>query len=296
MNDKTEQLLKKLGVPAQTLADLKDEEKVKDLNVDEIEGGVMSNLKEVLKNDQAFMSEIEKGTRASVLSSKESKLKKAFAFLNLSEEDFAGLPKEKLFDETIKLMATKAEELSKKAKGSGDKDQEIENLNGQIRDLKEAKRVLEEETIPGIKATVDTERNAMLLDASLAKELGTHKLMIDKDFAFASVSNSIKSKYDLRREADGSIKILEKGKEVEAFDENKQKITLSGLVKATVEAANIVQKSNAGAGGGSGAGAGVGSGAGGGTGGAQEGNTPLPGLAAAKAHAEKMKGTGSGGE
>jgi len=291
MNEKTKELLQKLGVSTQTIADLGNEEKAKDLDVKEIQAATLQNLREVFKNDEAFTSELEKGFRAGLLSSKENKLKKAFAFLGLNDEDFDKLPEKTKFDDLIGLLSVKAEELSKKGAGSGDKDKEIEKLNGQIRELKEAKKTLEEETIPSIRQEVVQERKNMKVDALARKALGSYELVIDPDFAFGSVMGSISQKYDIEPQEDGTVKILHKGKDTEAFDENNQKLTLDGLVGSTVKTAKLVKESNGGKGGKKGEGegdAGGGSGSGG-------GNSRLQGLDAAKAKAKEMK-EAAGGE
>lgn len=285
MNEKTKQLLKKIGVTDQTVADLADDEKAKDLDVKEIQKATLANLRDVFKNDESFTSELEKGFRAALLSSKENKLKKAFDFLGLSDEDFAALPEKTKFDDLIGLLATKAQDLKKKAGGSGDKDAEIEKLNTTIRDLKAEKKKLEEETIPGIRQEVALERRQMKLDGITRKALDKHDLVIDKDFAHGSVMAQISGGYDLDLQEDGSVRILNKGKETEAFDDNNQKLTLDALIGSTVKAAKLVKESNGGSGGKKGEGEGDQGG-----GGREAQKTNLPGLQKAQAHAKEMKG------
>lgn len=286
MNEKVKALLSGLGVPAQTLADLQDEEKIKDLDVAEVKKATLSNLKDVFRNDSDFKGEIERGLRASILTSKEKKLMDRFGYLGITEEELSVLPDKNKFDGLIDLLGKKAEAF----KGTGGDDEkskeQIRSLNEQILKFKNEIKRYDEEVIPELKNTVANERKAMKLEGVLRKELGGHKLIIDSDFAYQSVKAQIDNQFDLRMDDAGKVGVFQKGTDNEAFIEN-QRVSLEELVKKTVTDAKLVQASNGGGGGSRGTGTGDED---------DDGKDDKPryqfqGSAAAAKHAEDLKGT-----
>lgn len=289
MSEEVKNLLTRLGVASQTITDLADAEKAKAIKVDEVVTTTLGTIRNRLRNDDGFVSEIEKGLRASILGAKERKLLKAFEFLNLKDEDLSRLPEEKKFDSLIELLGERAATLKKDPGKSDEKDEEIRKLNDQIRILRDERKKILEEDIPGIRQEVARERKQVRIETAARKELAKHKLVIDPDFAFTSIFANIRERHDIDLADDGKIRILQKGKDLEAFGDNQQPLTLSGLIEESVKAANLVKQSKAGEGDPTRR-TGRGEEDPEGSSGSRKSGVNLPGLEAAQQRAAEMKG------
>ena len=242
MRAEVKTLLTKLGVSAETLADLAAEDK--QVKVDEIFASVKTSFEERLKNDDAFLTPIKSAVRGEVLSSKERKLMKQFG---ISQEEYDALPQATKFDSLIDLCGTK----SKPAGTPDEVKAEIEKLRGKLAEKDERIKKLTEEEIPQIKSLVERERleaqRQLQLQKALKASLGERKLLVSEEAAFAVINSEASAKYDIRY--DGSaLKVYQKGSENEAFDDNtNKKITVEQLFGQTLEAHKLIVKSNAGA-------------------------------------------------
>jgi hypothetical protein len=241
MRAEVKTLLTKLGVSAETIADLAAEDK--QVKVDEIFASVKTSFEDRLKNDDAFLTPIKASVRGEVLSSKERKLMKQFG---VTQEEYDALPQSTKFDSLIDLCGTKA-------KPSGtpeDVKAEIEKLRGKLVEKDERIKTLTEVEIPQIKSAVDRERaeaqKTIQMQRALKTVLGERKLIVSEDAAFAVINSEAAAKYDIKYEG-GALKVYNKGSETEAFDDNTNKrVTVEGLFGSTLEAHKLVVKSNAG--------------------------------------------------
>lgn len=246
MNEKTKELLKGLGVPTQTIDDLADDTKAADLDVAVIKTSTIDNLKNRFKADPEFKGDIERGLRAGILSSKESKLLKSFDWLGLEQSEIDALPEKNKFDALIDLLGTKAQELQDKGGNSEETKEKLRKLNKELADSKQEIKKFQEETIPGIRAEVDKDREQIRKEALARKKLANEKLIIDPDFAFNSIMSTIQDNFDLKLDKSGKQLLpYEKGTDNEAYDENNQRLTFDAVWDKTIETANIRKKSNA---------------------------------------------------
>jgi hypothetical protein len=267
MKDLIEKLLKSLGLDAETIKAFVDEDAEERLEPAALKEKITGVYKEVLSNDPAFTKTFKDQQRAEVLSSKENKIKKLFGdFLDSDKLD--ALPEKDKFDAMLKLLdagvTAKIEELDDKASGGDDKSKKaIEELKEEVKTLrqnlseKDGEIAKAQEAVETAKNEAKTTLSKHAKEEALKRELRKHKLIIDEGLAFGVVVASMEKKYNLRfDEETEEFKVLKKGtEEVEAFDDNNNKVTLSGLMKNTLEEGKLLKKSNAGEGGGTGGGA-----------------------------------------
>ena len=242
MRAEVKTLLTKLGVSAETLADLAAEDK--QVKVDDIFASIKTSFEERLKNDDAFLTPIKSAVRGEVLSSKERKLMKQFG---VTQEEYDALPQQTKFDSLIDLCGTK----SKPAGTPDEVKAEIEKLRGKLAEKDERIKKLTEEEIPQIKSLVERERleaqRTLALQKALKTSLGERKLLVSEEAAFAVINSDAASKYDIRYDG-GALKVYQKGSDNEAFDDNtNKKITVEQLFGQTLEQHKLIVKSNAGA-------------------------------------------------
>lgn len=252
---------------SETIEKFLDAEKAKDIDVKVETQGLLANLRERFMNDSSFIDPIKKSVRGELLSSKENKLMKLF---DVSKEEYDALPESTKFDSLMDLCKTKS------GKSSGDVNKELEALNKKMATLKAENETLSQ-TIPAEKTKLEAEKENWITSNQLGKLVGKHELIVPLEFAETTTVNMLLSKYDVKR-VDGKLKLLQKGTELDAYDDKNTKIEADTAIKSILEENKLIKKSNAN----------------------PDPNNPppptppantskLPGLQKAQAHAEKIK-------
>lgn len=238
MNEQLKQVLLKLGFTPEQIETFStdDEEKLKAIDTETEYNNVYDNIKEALSNNPSFIDPIESRIRGGVLSSKERKFMKLFG---VTKEEYEALPQSTKFDSLVELGYKKLND--GKVTGS---DEKLKELNDEIKKLKESNQDYQENIIPKLKNGLELEKQAWKTDLALRKHIQKHKLTVDVDFAFDGIKNKLNSQFDLKLEADGSLKVLEKGKETKAFVDNSE-VKIESLVESTLKSAKIIKESNA---------------------------------------------------
>lgn len=283
MHEKAKELLKKLGVSAETIALFTDEtkkEELEALKVSEVISKVDETYKSRFENDEGFLSPIQTRIRGQVLGSKQRNIEKLVP--ELTKEEIDALPEATRFDSMLELAIEKIA-----SRNNGKKVDENELLKAAKAEAAkwEAKaKDLEEVEIPKIKNGFEsTLQEREILDYTKNILTGKKDSVIGNvDFLSKSALNSSKEKY-LVKLVDGKPKLYQKPKNetddlLEAYDGNNP-LTLEKHIDGFLTENQLIRASNAGEGG---------SGGSGGSGNtAQAVKYNLPGLAAAEANVNR---------
>lgn len=241
MNNKLKALLEKLGLETEVISVLEsnDAAKIEALNVDEVYNELFDGFKNTLRNDQAFMADVNSKVRSEVLSSKERKIMK---LAGVTKEEYDALPQSTKFDSLIELTVKKLKEQS----GGGDANEDIKKLNAIIVEKDEAIRKFNEEVLPSKEKEWSSMVENMKIGRFMEKELAQHKIIGSPEFILMAAEQAIKSKYDLKLDGD-NIRVLKKGTELDEV-ENHKPVKFGDIFKRTLEAAKVIRQSNAKAG------------------------------------------------
>ncbi len=240
MNDKLKALLVKLGMTTTQITEFEVPETAEKIVVDDLYKTVTENLAESLKNTASFIDPIRNSVRGEVLSSKERKLMKLYG---ISQDEYDALPKESKFDSLTELAHKK---LKAASAGSGDNAAEIEKLQKQLADQREANK----------QAKLDAENEKLRVDLKLQqidtkqalktamrKSLGKDNILIPaEDFAFVAATNQIEQNYDLKL-VENKLVVKQKGTDLDAYLDN-VKVTAEQLYLANLTENKLIQKSN----------------------------------------------------
>lgn len=264
-----EDFLKKIGVQKDVIAKLQSEEEV---NIDEIADGYRSQIKTAVASDPAVLESIKKEVNGEVLSKVEHKLKKTFG---LDPMEMSG----KKFDEIVNLAYEKA---TSAVQSTGDEWQT------KYMELSKEHKKLVEEVLPAKEAEKSEFVKAFQINTLQMAKLAAKKLAVSQKLAVAGIQDTLKEmKVKLELSDDGDaivpktkdgLNVLSKdGTRVLNYDELLDEILGPNNL-------NIMQQSN----------------------GNQNAGQPLkgvefekkvdstkfnlPGLAAARENAEKLKG------
>lgn len=264
-----EDFLKKIGVKKDVITKLQSEEEV---NIDEMAEGYRSQIKEAVAADPSVLDAIKKEVNGEVLSKAEHKLKKTFG---LDPMEMTG----KKFDEIVQLAFEKA---SSAVQSTGDEWQT------KYMELSKEHKKLVEDVLPAKEAEKQEFVKSFQINNLQMAKLAAKKLAVSQKLAVAGIQDTLKEmKVKLELSEDGDqivpktkdgLNVLSKdGTRVLNYDELLDDILgPNGL--------NIVQQSNGTPNGGQQL-----------KGVEYEKKTDsskfnLPGLAAARENAEKLKG------
>lgn len=276
MKEQIKALLKALGMKDEAIEKYlsEDAETIKALEPKKDATAVQNHLKEVLKNDPAFVDTFKSQARAAVLSSKEKKFKELF---ELTDEDVETLPEKNRYDDMIKLgfkrMQERLEEAKKKGKTGDDAKDQIAALNKQIVDLKTAVKDYEEVKLPGAQKEADTKVASMQQRFGLLNKLHSKSadMLIKPEFAIDKLMAELQGQYALVTDAAGKMQIKQKDNpEMEVYVDN-ELLTVDKAVESFLSANELIKQSN-----GSNAKGKGGNGGNGGNSGGTDDDKPLP--------------------
>lgn len=235
---KIEDLLKKLGIENDVIVKLKEDDK--DVNIDELEGKVKENYKNMLRNDASFIDPLNVEITGKVKGTLETKMSRMFG---ISSDELEAMEKNKRVDGILEKMKTLIEE--KKSLGnSDDKDKEIEKLNAKLLKYQNEVKKIREEEIPAIEGKYKGEMKASRINSIIDDEIVKHKIIVGKNIASLAIREKIGSVADLDLDESGSVILKQKGKDLKLYVDNKE-ASVGQLVEKYLTEENLVQKKNA---------------------------------------------------
>lgn len=223
-------LIEKLGFTSQETEQLlsSDEAVIKDLKVDDFYKKTILSVQKKLTDDgtlEELLEEKMKGKIGAILGGRDKTLMKELkeAGIEITDEEYKGLPEKDRTDQLIKLGIKKLNE--KKAAGGDEKDKEMMDLRNKLQELSDAKKKLEEEELPKAKTEAEKQIAAFKLEQLYQKAYSQAlkgKLIADEDSLFPAIDAQLKSKYDIG-EKDGAVVLFKKGTQTVAFHDNSNK-------------------------------------------------------------------------
>lgn len=243
---KIEDLLKLLGVENEIIANItseKEEDRNK-VKAEDVANSITEKYKARLKNDQSFIDPLHAELTGKISGTVQNKIAKKV--LGMTESELNALPKEKLMDTLIDMTIKKISD-AKGDKTPDDKDKEIEKLNNKLLKKDEELKKVREEEIPSLQRKQVDFENGYRFKEEISSELDKHKIIVGKKAALTIVNSFIAERADVKFTEDGKHKLMQKGSDVELFENNTQ-VKLGDLVKQAVESEKLIQLSNGGGG------------------------------------------------
>ena len=235
--EKLKLVLKRLGYTDDQIKVLTDE--AQDFDPAELAQASKDVLKESLRNDEEFVSDIEQKMRGKVLSSKENKVLKLFG---IDREEYDALPDRNKFDALLELAATRAKEANG---GQGDEalKKEVEKLRAKVQDKDNALNELKQ-TLETTKGQVDVERARFGIEREVVRHLGAKDLVLEVEDATALTLQHLEREFDVKA-TDGKVQLFKKGTELKATNpETEREITFAEALDGIVEKRKWVKKNN----------------------------------------------------
>lgn len=235
--EKLKLVLKRLGYTEDQVKTLLDEKQ--DFDAAELAQAAKEVLKESLKNDEEFVTDIEQKMRGKVLSSKENKILKLFG---IDREEYEALPDRNKFDALLDLAHKKATEANG---GSGDEalKQEVEKLRKKVQD-KDASLTELKQTLETTKGQVDVERRRFGIERDVVRHLSAKDLVMEVEDATTLALQQLERDFDLKVDG-GKTTLLKKGTELKATNpETEREITFTEALDSIVEGRKWVKKNN----------------------------------------------------
>jgi hypothetical protein len=229
-------LLIKVGIKkenAEKIAQATAEESTETIDVDILMTEWKENQIALMRNEPAIVDDIRASELAKQRNLFEQKIKQVFG---LTGEEI----KDKKYDEIISLA---------KEKASSKTDRTATELQDQILLLtNENKRLLEEE-IPKIKNETTLHKKKFDINQALMKKIpmGDDKLRIPFETASKLALSDLNEFYDIDMDENGSVVLLEKGKELKAKSKDGTKfLTADEVINERLEFHKALVKSNSG--------------------------------------------------
>jgi|GEM_PF-4103519 len=237
------EIIKLLGVSTEIIAKLSsDKDEAADVNPTEVKDLVFAQHRTALATDDAFLGPIREAVRGQVLGAKQNKLLQAFESFGVTKAEFDSLPDKTKFDDLIALCASRASEKTSK----GDNKEEIIRLNRELAAEKEAKKKLEEETIPALQSQNESERQVERVHSEIRKQFdkNAERLIGEPDLLFPAIQARMSEHYDYRLDG-GKIQVLKKGADTPAYDSTNKVVEFESLLEITLKEAKALKLSNA---------------------------------------------------
>lgn len=237
--DKLKEFLTKLGLSdAQITSITSTDATVLDgVKVPEFVTAVVEQQKKVLQADESFLSIIKNNLRGEIIQPRERKALKLLEEY-VTKEEFEALKPESRLDDLIALGIQKLQAAAKVPGNSDDKDKEIVKLRNDLKALGDKVNTYETVEIPKVKSEVARKLEAIEIEREILKHLGKKKLKLaDADDALVLVKSEIDKRADVVRK-DGKTVILQKGKDLQLFEDNTE-VTLEKLVDSAVKAKSL---------------------------------------------------------
>ena len=257
-----EAFLKKIGVKPDTISKLQSEE---DLDVEPFANEYRGQIRSVIANDPELIDSLKSEINGTVLSKVEHKLKKTFG---LDPSEIAG----KKFDEIVSIAYEKSKSV---AAGTS------EELQNKLVELSRENKRLIEEVIPEKESAAQQAIKSFKKDSKLKSILSNKQLLVSQDVVIPALYERLNKAYEVDLGEDESFVVKTKnglnplnedGTKVVSFDEIlENQLKDMGVLKQSNANPNQPERKTVS------------------LSGTQEPKFNLPGLAAAKENAEKMK-------
>lgn len=200
-----EDFLKKIGVQKDTISKLQSDEEV---NIDEIAEGYRNQIKTAVASDPAILESIKKEVNGEVLSKAEHKLKKTFG---LDPQEMSG----KKFDEIVQLAFEKS---TSAVQSTGDEWQT------KYMELSKEHKKLVEDVLPAKEAEKEEFVKRFQINSLQMAKLAAKKLAVSQKLAVAGIQDTLKElkiKLELNEEGDQIIPKTKDGLNVLSKDGTK---------------------------------------------------------------------------
>ena len=227
MNKQTEEYLKKIGVNAETIESLKEENEESPANVEDLSAAFKKNLVEVMSNDPDFIKPIKDEIRGTELSKIEHKIKKAFT---LSADDV----REKKFEEILETAINKIK--SQGASTNEELQTELINLR------KEVKR-FEEEVIPAKDKEAFNKISDFKIQQKIRQILGSKQMIVAPEVIFPSVNSFLTDNYSVGIDGD-AVNVKTKDGLNPLDTDGTKVLTLNDLIDGHLNGLNLIKQSN----------------------------------------------------
>ena len=221
-----DQFLKKIGVPADTIAKLTGDDT--DVNIDDLSIGFRSVQRDVLKNDPDFIQPIKDEIRGSELSKIEHRIRKTFGLTSDQVKD-------KKFDEIITI----AHEHSSKSSTAG-----ADELQQKLIELSTENKRLVDEVIPAkeneSKNAIKTFKRESIIQSMIAKR----SLIVSSDVVIPAVKSFIDSNYNVDVDDAGQLVVKTKNNLNPLNGDGTKIVTFDEILDGHLATLGVVKQSN----------------------------------------------------
>ena len=223
---KIEEFLKKIGVNADVIAKLNEEE----ANTDELVGQWKSGFKTVMANDPDFIQPIKDEIRGTELSKMEHKIKKQF---NLGAEEV----KDKKFDDIIQAAYEKVKNQSFPAP---------DELQNKIMELSKENKRLVEEVLPAKENEAKEAISQYKKTNALRSALSSKPLIVSTDIVFPALNEYLSKNYSVELDEQDKLVIKTKNGLAPLSEDGTKTITFDEVVEKHLDTIGVLKKSNGG--------------------------------------------------
>lgn len=221
---KIEEFLKKIGVQADVISKLNEE----DANTDELVGQWKSGFKNVIANDPEFIQPIKDEIRGTELSKVEHKIKKQF---NLGSEEV----KDKKFDEIIQAAYEKVKSQSFPAP---------DELQNKIMELSRENKRLLEEVLPAKENEAKEAINHYKKNTALRQALSAKPLIVSTDIVYPAINEFLNKNYSVELDDQDKLTIKTKNGLAPLSEDGTKTISFDEVVEKHLDTLGVLKKSN----------------------------------------------------
>lgn len=195
-----------------------DATEIEKLKAEEIVSEAIDVQKELLASDEDFTKPIKSEAQRAVLMKRQDVFQKLHSDI-LTKEIVESFPESERLDRMMKYVATH----KKKDATADDKDKKIDELNAELLKKDEIIADYENVKLPGVRSEMEGKMTQREIDTYLRNQFRglESRLVADADLLYPGIETELKKKFDFKREDDGSVILLEKGKTTKATKNSK---------------------------------------------------------------------------
>lgn len=195
-----------------------DATEIEKLKAEEIVSEAIDVQKELLASDEDFTKPIKSEAQRAVLMKRQDVFQKLHSDI-LTKEIVESFPESERLDRMMKYVATH----KKKDASADDKDKKIDELNAELLKKDEIIADYENVKLPGVRSEMEGKMTQREIDTYLRNQFRglESRLVADADLLYPGIETELKKKFDFKREDDGSVILLEKGKTTKATKNSK---------------------------------------------------------------------------
>jgi hypothetical protein len=195
-----------------------DATEIEKLKAEEIVSEAIDVQKELLASDEDFTKPIKSEAQRAVLMKRQDVFQKLHSDI-LTKEIVESFPESERLDRMMKYVATH----KKKDASADDKDKKIDELNAELLKKDEIIADYENVKLPGVRSEMEGKMTQREIDTYLRNQFRglESRLVADAELLYPGIETELKKKFDFKREDDGSVILLEKGKTTKATKNSK---------------------------------------------------------------------------